>query len=130
MYDKELNNIDITKKSILTSEETSNQTNTEEQNSEDNQLESYVFLILNSPDNKITLTFDNGSLIASLTTKKFDKTVMKWTNSSTYEFDWVGIYESSINGYYIKLENVIYSKNLNKNILSGIKIYENRQYLT
>jgi len=130
MYDKELNNIDITKKSILTSEETSNQTNTEEQNSEDNQLESYVFLILNSPDNKITLTFDNGSLSASLTTKKFDKTVMKWTNSSTCEFDWVGIYESSINGYYIKLENVIYSKNLNKNILSGIKISENRQYVT
>jgi len=55
---------------------------------------------------------------------------MKCTNSSTCEFDGVGIYESSINGHYIKLKNFINSKNLNKNILSGIKISENRQYVT
>jgi len=87
-----LNSIDITEKPILTSEEISNQTNTEEQNSEDHQLESYVSLILNSSDNKITWTFDNGSQSASLTTKKFlqiskKKTVMKCTNSSTCKFD-------------------------------------------
>jgi len=75
-----LNSIDITEKPILTSEEISNQTNTE-QNSEDHQLESYVSLILNSSYNKITWTFDNGSLSASLTTKnsyKFQRRRLLW----------------------------------------------------
>jgi len=48
---------------------------------------------------------------------------MKCANSSICEFVGVGSYEGSINGHYIKLENVLYSKNLKKSCI--IKLAKN-----
>jgi len=45
---------------------------------------------------------------------------MKCANDSICEFDGIGTYEGSINGYCIILENVYYSKNVNKRLLNDI----------
>ena len=54
-----------------------------------------------------------------------EKISMQCANNSICEFDRVGTYEGSINGYNIKFENVLYSKQFNKNLLSGIKLTKN-----
>jgi len=50
---------------------------------------------------------------------------MQCTNNSICKFDRGGTYEGSINGCTIKFENVLYYKQVNKNILSAIKIAKN-----
>lgn len=50
---------------------------------------------------------------------------MKCANNSICKFNGIGTYEGSINGLNIKLENVLYSKDINKNLLSGIKLAQN-----
>ena len=42
-----------------------------------------------------------------------------------FKFEGIGTFEGNINGYEIKLENVLYSKDVNKNLLSGIKLAKN-----
>jgi len=41
------------------------------------------------------------------------------------KFEGVGTYERTINGIAVRLENVLYSNQVNKNLLSGIKFTKN-----
>jgi len=52
-----MNNTKQIKEQILISEEANNQTNRQEQDSEDNQLESFVFLVLHIQKKGFTLVF-------------------------------------------------------------------------
>jgi len=62
-----------------------------------------------------------------LTNLREEKIIMKCANNSLLEFNGVGTYEGNINGYYIKLDSVFYSKDINKNLFSGIKLASNRE---
>ncbi len=80
-------------------------------------------------DNKIiTWTYDTGcsehitcdkSILKNF---KNEKTNMKCANNTICTFEGVGVFEGTINKHPIKLENVYYSKQINKNLLSGIKL--------
>jgi len=50
---------------------------------------------------------------------------LKCANDSLCKFEGVGTYEGNINGIAIRLENVLYSNQVNKNLLSGIKLTKN-----
>ena len=47
---------------------------------------------------------------------------MRCPNNSFCIFNGVGTFEGIINGRFIKLENVYYSKHINKNLLGGIRL--------
>ncbi|OUM59001.1 hypothetical protein PIROE2DRAFT_64053 [Piromyces sp. E2] len=94
-------------------------------------IESIISLVEDSSSNKITWTFDTGASehITNnkeiLTNFKEKEITLKCANGSTCNFDGIGTYEGSINGYNIILDNVLYSKDVNKNLLSGIKLAKN-----
>ena len=50
---------------------------------------------------------------------------LKCANNSLCQFEGMGSYTANINGFPVKLDNVLYSKNINKNLLSGIKLAKN-----
>jgi len=47
---------------------------------------------------------------------------MKCANNSTCCFDGYGTYEGTINGYKITLHNVLFSNEVSKPIISGLKL--------
>jgi len=51
---------------------------------------------------------------------------MRCANNSICEFQGIGTFEGTINNEIIRLDNVYYSKRINKNLLSGFKLYRNR----
>ena len=51
--------------------------------------------------------------------------ILRCANNSICEFEGMGTYTAIINGVIIKLDKVLYSKNANKNLLSGIKLAKN-----
>jgi len=87
---------------------------------------------LNKENPKQTVwTFDTGASEHITNNKNIledfreKKIILKCANNSLCEFSGVGNYTAVINGYIIKLENVLYSEHVNKNLLSGIKLIKN-----
>ena len=80
-------------------------------------------------DNKITTwTYDTGCSEHITNDKnilneyKENKIDMKCANDSICKVEGVGTFEGTINSYPVKLENVYYSRNINKNLISGMKL--------
>jgi len=82
-------------------------------------------------DKTITWTYDTGCSEHMTHDKSIlkdyrnNETNMKCANNTICKFEGVGTFEGTINNYPIKLENVYYSKDINKNLLSGIKLAYN-----
>ena len=103
----------------------------EKKNTKENYENKCISLVLNSSEDTTIWTFDTGASEHITNNKDIlsnfreEKISMQCANNSICEFDGVGTYEGSINGYNIKFENVLYSKQVNKNLLSGIKLAKN-----
>ena len=103
----------------------------EKENTKENCDDRCVSLVLNSSGDTTVWTFDIGDSEHITNNKEIlsnfreEKISMQCANNSICQFDGVGTYEGSINGYNIKFENVLYSKQVNKNLLSGIKLAKN-----
>jgi len=52
---------------------------------------------------------------------KEEKTVLRCANKTLCTFDRYGQFEFSKNNHHIKLDRVLYSKNVEKNMLSGVR---------
>jgi len=95
------------------------------------QENSCVSSVEKQSENKTVWTFDTGASEHITNDKKILKNfkeedvVMRCANGSICKFNGIGTYEGNINGYDIKLENVLYSNEINKNLLSGIKLTKN-----
>jgi len=51
-----------------------------------------------------------------------DETLMRCANNAICKFEGVGSFEGTINNHPIRLKEVYYSKDVNKNLLSGVKL--------
>lgn len=78
---------------------------------------------------KITMwTFDTGASehitndITILENFVRDKFTMKCANETTCSFEGYGTFRGKVNGNSIFLEKVLYSKDINKNLIGGIKL--------
>jgi len=90
-----------------------------------------IALVCTQDENNTIWTFDTGASEHITNNKdilknfKEEKITLRCANNSLCEFEGIGTYEGTINGYNIILENVLYSKHINKNLLSGIKLAKN-----
>ena len=50
------------------------------------------------------------------------KIKLRWVNGTMCSFEGYGTYECYINGIYVRLERVLYSKSVTKNFISGIEL--------
>ena len=86
------------------------------------------FLYNNENFDYTTWTFDTGSSEHITNNKDIltnfinKKSFMKCANNSTCCFEGYGTYEGTINGYKITLNNVLFSNDVTKSIISGIKL--------
>ena len=89
---------------------------------------SNLFSKISRDQNESTLTFDTGASEhitnerGLLENFKEEKITMSCANNSTCVFEGYGTFRGKINGYEIVLDKVLYSKDINKNLISGIKL--------
>ena len=96
-----------------------------------------------STTHSTTWTYDSGTIAHTTNNKKLltnftkQKIYLKCANNTSIEFEGYGDFSGVINNNLIILKNVLYSKNVNKNLISGIQFaksgiktiinYENNQ---
>jgi len=85
----------------------------------------------NSNDSYIIWTYDTGCSEHITNNKNVlknfrnERIQMRCANNSICEFQGIGTFEETINNEIIRLDNVYYSKRINKNLLSGFKLSRN-----